>query len=149
MRPCSTARLAFAFILTALPLPALAADPLKELVPLLTVFAADAVSPGWDVAGIRCAGIFYAQDNWTQQHGGNGPTKALLDAAATGLELATQHRIGQGQSLSAATLSVDKDVQVVIALYLDRFARNEASGHPWNGDPDLRGDQTYCKAALR
>jgi hypothetical protein len=130
------------------PLPAMA-DPLQTLEPLLEVFSATHDSPGWDVAGIRCAGLLYAQDSWKQQHGGAGPTKRVLAKAATGLEQATQHRIGLGQDLTKATLSVEADFRRIYELYLARFTANEATGHPWSDDPLLRGDQSYCEAALR
>lgn len=129
------------------PLPAVA-DPLKTLEPLIEVFGAEHDTPGWDVAGIRCAGLLYAQDKWRQTHGGTGPKRKLLDQAAIGLEQAVQHRVGLGQDLTKATLSVDADFHRVFDLYLARFGKNDAGGHPWTGDPDLRGDLTYCKAAL-
>ena len=129
------------------PLPAMA-DPLQTLEPLLEVFSATHDSPGYDVVGVRCAGLFYAQDSWRQKHGGAGPTKALLAKAATGLELATQHRVGLGQDLTTATLSVEADFRRVYDLYLARFAKNAESVPPWSDDALLKGDQSYCKAAL-
>lgn len=137
-----------ALVLALAPSPTLA-DPLRELKPLLEVFAADGDSPGWDVAGIRCAGLFYAQESWRQEHGGSGPGKKLLASAATGLEQAVQHRVALGKSLTKATLSVEDDLHRVHALYLARFAKNDVNGHPWNEDALMKGDQSYCKAALR
>ena len=130
------------------PMPALA-DPLRTLEPLMEVFAADGDSPGWDVAGIRCAGLLYAQESWRQDHGGSGPGRKLLASAATGLEQAVQHRVGLGKSLTKATLSVEDDLHRVHALYLARFKANDANGHPWSGDSLVKGDLGYCKAALR
>jgi len=138
--------LALALILC--PLPA-AADPLQTLEPLLEVFSATHDSPGYDIVGVRCAGLLYAQDTWSKEHGGAGPTKQVLADAATGLELATQHRVGLGQDLTKATLSVEADLRRVYDLYLARFAANEKNGHPWSDDPLLRGDQGYCSIALR
>jgi hypothetical protein len=43
---------------------------------------------------------------------------------------------------------VEADVQRVLRLYAERFEINAKTGHPWNDDPDLRGDRSYCKAAL-
>jgi hypothetical protein len=129
------------------PLPA-AADPLQTLDPLLKVFAADGDTPGYDVVGVRCAGLIYAQDTWRKDHGGAGPTKHLLAEVATALEVATQHRVGLGQVLTTATLSIEADFRRVYDLYLARFATNAKSGHPWSDDPLLKGDQSYCNAAL-
>jgi hypothetical protein len=129
------------------PLPAMA-DPLQTLEPLLEVFSATHDSPGYDVVGIRCAGLIYAQDSWHQQHGGAGPTKHLLSEAATALDVSTQHRVGLGQDLTTATLSIEADFRRVYDLYLARFATNAKSGHPWSDDPLLKGDQSYCNAAL-
>ncbi len=145
----SLVRWTVALAMTTLPVTAFSADPLRELMPLLEVFAANGASPGWDVAAIRCAGLIYAQDTWKQQHGGTGPTRKRLTRAATGLEQATQHRVGLGQDLTNATLSVETDFRHVYDLYLLRFAENDAKGHPWGGDALLQGDQGYCKAALR
>jgi len=138
--------LGFALVVSS---PALAADPLRELVPLRDVFGTPGQSPGWDVAGIRCAGLIYAQESWRQDNGGSGPSKKLLDAAADGLELSVYHRTGLGQSLTTATISVEDDFHVVYALYMDRFTANDKRGHPWSGDSLLRGDQGYCKVALQ
>lgn len=140
-------RILYALSLALAPLPALA-EPLHKLDPLIEVFAAGGDSPGWDVAGIRCAGLIYAQESWRQEHGGTGPGKKLLDAAATGLEQAVQNRVGLGKSLTKATLSVEDDFHRVHKLYLERFKENDRTGHPWQGDPDLRGDRNYCRAAL-
>jgi hypothetical protein len=129
------------------PLPAMA-DPLQTLDPLLEVFSATHDTPGWDVAGIRCAGLFYAQESWRQEHGGSGPGKKTLAKAATGLEQAVQHRVNEGKSLTRATLSVEEDLHRVHALYLARFAANDVVGHPWTGDAVVKGDLGYCKAAL-
>jgi hypothetical protein len=129
------------------PLPVLA-DPLHELEPLLEVFDARKESPGWDVAGIRCAGLLYAQESWRQDHNGSGPGKNILAEAAIGLEQSVQHRVNKGQSLTKATLSVDEDLHRVFDLYTARFKKNDANGHPWNGDSLLRGDLGYCRAAL-
>lgn len=124
------------------------ADPLRDLEPLLEVFSATQESPGWDVAGIRCAGLIYAQDYWHGEHGDPGPSQRLLGKAATGLEQAVQHRVGLGQDLTKATLSVEEDLHRVFQLYLDRFTEAAKSGHPWSGDRLVQGDLTYCKAAL-
>jgi len=138
--------LALALILCPMPV---AADPPQTLEPLLEVFSATHDSPGYDVVGVRCAGLLYAQETWRQSHGGKGPGKKLLDAAATGLEQAVQHRVGKGKSLTRATISVEDDFHLVHALYLARFQANAKSGHPWNDDPDLHGDLGYCRIALR
>ena len=145
----SLKRLLLALVLAGLPVQAIAADPLRELVPLLQVFAADGDSPGYDVVGVRCAGLLYAKDSWRQNYGGEGPTKRLLSDAAIALEVATQHRVGLGQDLTKATLSVEADFRRVFDLYLSRFATNDATGHPWSDDPLVKGDQSYCTAALR
>lgn len=138
---------AIALALILAPLPAFA-DPLTELEPLIEVFGAEHDTPGWDVAGIRCAGMLYAQDYWREEHGGSGPSQRMLEAAATGLDQAVQHRVGLGQDLTKATLSVDADVKQVFRLYVARFEANAKTGHPWKDDPDLKGDGNYCKAAL-
>ncbi|MBL9052530.1 MAG: hypothetical protein JNN02_02265 [Tabrizicola sp.] len=137
--------IALALILA--PLPALA-DPLKTLEPLIKVFGAEHDTPGWDVAGIRCAGFFYAQDVWRDAHGGNGPTRRQLEKVPLALDQAVYHRVGLGQDLTTATISVEADLQRVVGLYAERFAANAKTGHPWNDDPDLQGDRNYCKAAL-
>jgi len=103
-------RLVVVLTLALAPLPAMA-DPLQSLEPLLTIFGTHGKSPGWDVASIRCA-----QESWRQDHDGSGPSKKLLDDAANGLELSVQHRIGLGQSLTDAALSVEDDFHRVYAL---------------------------------
>ena len=138
---------AIALALILAPLPVLA-DPLTELEPLIEVFGAEHDTPGWDVAGIRCAGMLYAQDYWREEHGGSGPNQRMLAAAATGLDQAVQHRVGLGQDLTKATLSVDADVKQVFRLYVARFEANAKTGHPWKDDPDLKGDGNYCMHAL-
>lgn len=140
-------RILLALSLALAPLPAVA-DPLHALEPLLEVFSATHDTPGWDVAGIRCAGLLYAQDHWQQEHGGLGPSRKLLSRAATGLEQAVQHRVGLGQDLTKATLSVEEDLHRVFRLYVERFTENAKSGHPWSGDRLVKGDLGYCKAAL-
>lgn len=138
---------AIALALILAPLPGLA-DPLKTLEPLIEVFGAEHETPGWDVAGIRCAGLIYAQDVWRDKHGGNGPSRRLMARVPVALDQAVYHRVGLGQDLTKATLSVEADLQRVLGLYTERFEANAKTGHPWTGDPDLRGDLNYCKAAL-
>lgn len=137
-------RILLALILALAPLP-VRADPLRSLQPLIEVFAADGDTPGWDVAGIRCAGLFYAQESWRRKHGGQGPKRRFLDGAAIGLERSVQYRVNLGQSLTKATLSVEDDLTRVIKLYTQRFNDNARAGHPWQGDPDLKGDKDYCE----
>jgi len=140
-------RMRLALLLALLPLPVLGQDDYRRLVPLLDIFNPANDTPGYDVVGIRCAGVWYAQEEWTQTHGGRGATRAQLSAGAHVLELAVQHRIGEGRSLTEATLTVEADVLAVIDLYLARFAQNATGGHPWRSDPLVGGDLTYCEIA--
>lgn len=131
--------------LTAAP-PALADPALDSLVPLIEVYGPGGASPGFDVAGIRCGGLYAAQEDWASRHRGiRGPSAAERQDIEDHLTRAEIHRREQGLSVTAAYETTLTDVQRVIGLYQDRFAANaQAGGHPWTNDPLLAGDAAYC-----
>jgi hypothetical protein len=134
-------------VLSLVPVAGAAQDPLQTLVPLMEVFTADGDTPGFDVVGIRCAGLYYAQQTWRQQNGGNGPTRAQLEVGEISLRRTVQHRINAGMDIVSADQSTEADLRRVMDLYLARFAQNAASGHPWRNDSTLGGDLDYCSFA--
>ena len=133
----------------ALTLPggAWAKDGLSSLVPLVEVYAVDAkVTPGFDVAGIRCAALYSAQALWAQDHGGRGPGRKAMQDVELHLTRAELFRREQGESVTAAHDSTLADVQAVMALYAQRFGQNAGAGrHPWLGDGLIRSDLSYCR----
>lgn len=126
--------------------PAFANEALQKLVPLMEVYRADGKSPEFDVAGIRCAGLFLAQSEWARQNGGAGqPSKARIRDIETNLARAEQHRLNRGQGLVAAQENTRSDVLRVHRLYTARFTKNAAGGaDPWGGDRLIRDDTRYC-----
>lgn len=127
--------------------PAGATDPaLLGLIPLVEVYAAGQPSPGFDVAGIRCAGLYAARHDWARRHPGvRAPSPAQLADIDSHLTAARLHREGQGMSMTAAHTSVQEDARRVVGLYQAHFAgRQEAAGHPWDGDALVHGDGAYC-----
>jgi hypothetical protein len=124
-----------------------AEDGLKSLVPLIELYAQDAKPKlGFDVAGIRCAGLYAAQADWAETHGLRGPTQKQRKDIELHLTRAEIYRKEAGQSVARAYESTRNDVLRVMDLYSDRFAKRAASGaHPWSGDSLLRGDLAYCK----
>jgi hypothetical protein len=123
-----------------------ARDGLKELVPLIELYAENANPKlGFDIAGIRCAGLYAAQADWAATHGLSGPTRKERKDIELHLTRAELYRQNAGQSVSRAYETTRRDVLQVMALYTDRFAERAAKGeHPWTGDPLLRGDLAYC-----
>lgn len=124
-----------------------AADPaLEKLVPLLEVYDARKASPGFDVAGIRCAGLFAAQSEWARKNPGAGrPSKARMQDVEDNLTRAEVHRRKNGQDIVQAQESTKADVLRVIGLYTARFRSNTSGGgHPWQADGLIRGDTGYC-----
>lgn len=119
---------------------------LTELVPLLEVYDARRDSPAYDVAGIRCGGLTVAQQDWAERNPGTrGPSRAALRASELNLTRAELARQQAGQPVSRAYASTRDDVLRVIGLYRARFEQNARDGsHPWNGDPLITGDTTYC-----
>lgn len=142
--PRSVSALAICAIAALSTSPAAAQDPLRHLLPLLEVYDARKPSPGYDVAGIRCAGLFVAQDDWAHRHGMRGPSRAELASVEELLTRAEQFRRNAGFDLVAAQESTRTDVMRVVGLYQERFSRNAKAGHPWSGDRLIKGDAQYC-----
>lgn len=120
---------------------------LQDLVPLVEVYgAANANTPEFDVAGIRCAGLFAAQETWAQTHGGAGmPSRTRIRDINLNLDRAQITRQGQGLDLSRAHGSVQEDIYRVTALYAARFrSRSSGDGLPWQGDGVITSDTAYC-----
>jgi hypothetical protein len=129
------------------PGPAAATDPaLLGLVPLVEVYVVGRPPPGFDVGGIRCAGLFAAQHDWSRRHPGiRPPGPARLADIDNHLTAARIHRQGQGMGIAAAQVSVQQDARRVLGLYQAHFAgRQEAAGHPWDGDRLVQTDTSYC-----
>lgn len=119
---------------------------LTRLTPLPEVYATARPTPEFDVAGIRCAALVLAQDDWARARGGErrASARAMRDAQhnLTASEITRRNR---GQSYAAAMTSTRDDARRVHALYIARFAQNaEGAGHPWRGDPVITADTTYC-----
>jgi hypothetical protein len=133
-----------AALIACVALPALADEPaLSRLIPLLEVYDADKPSPGFDVAGIRCAGLYAAQQDWSEKHGGSRPSRAQLADVEHNLTLAEQHRRNAGIPIPDARERTGKDVLRIVRLYTQRFA-STGGDPPWRGDPLVEGDMTYC-----
>jgi hypothetical protein len=126
---------------------AAARDGLSALVPLVEIYAAGAKDqPGFDVAGIRCAGLYTAQADWARKHGLRGPSRKALKDVETHLTRAEIYRQEQGMSVPDAYKTTLDDVQTVIGLYTRLFAKRSKIGqHPWEGDRLIHGDSAYCK----
>jgi hypothetical protein len=142
---------AVAFIALA-PVPATAQThpALLSLIPLIEVYGpSGAPAPGFDVAGLRCAGLFYAQQAWRRDHGGAGPSRAELAASEVHLTRTQVYREAAGLSPVEAVRTTEADALRVIDLYRERFAANAANGPAWRDDPLIRGDTAYCTALAR
>lgn len=124
-----------------------AEDGLRELIPLIELYSKDTNPPlGFDIAGIRCAGLYAAQADWASVHGLRGPTQKQRKDIELFLRLAEIHRKDTGQSIARAHESTRVDVLQVMQLYTDRFAERAASGaHPWSGDTLVGNDLFYCR----
>ena len=101
---------------------AVAQEGLDDLVPLLTLYGRNGSSPAFDVAGIRCAGLVAAQDNWARAHGTGAMPQAAMAQVPSNLDAAEQERLNAGQDIVAANTSVQADMYRVIDLYTARFA---------------------------
>lgn len=138
---------AFALILSLAIAPPLAAqEGLDTLVPLIEVYGPGGASPGFDVAGIRCAGLYGAQERWGRRDRSARPTAAQMQAFQSNLDSAQQARINAGTGPATARDSVEEDVFRVMDLYEQVFADNDRRGRLWNDGPLLRGDMAYCAA---
>ena len=136
----------------AAPLQAEPSHPaLRSLVPLVEVFAAGQPIPGYDVAGLRCAGLRLAQDDWTRRNPGvAGPTATEMAEVDLMLQASENHRLSEGGELGRVHVSLERDARRVWRLYLRRFDANlRKAGHPWQGDPLVTGDTGFCKALAR
>ena len=123
-----------------------AQDGLTSLEPLVELYGANAKTKlGFDVAGIRCAGFYTAQLEWARKHGLRKPSAKELKDVELHLTRAEIYRKEQGQSVTNAYKSTLDDVQRVIKLYTDHFAKRASAGqHPWDGDALIHGDSAYC-----
>jgi hypothetical protein len=123
-----------------------AQDGLTSLEPLVELYGANAKTKlGFDVAGIRCAGFYTAQLEWARKHGLRKPSAKEIKDVELHLTRAEIYRKEEGQSVTNAYKSTLDDVQRVIKLYTDHFAKRTAAGqHPWEGDALIHGDSAYC-----
>jgi hypothetical protein len=121
---------------------------LRKLVPLLEVFAAGKPVPGYDVAGLRCAGLLLAQYDWAERHPGvSSPSRDEMRQADLMLEASEQQRLNDGLDLVQAHVTVEREARRVWQLYQRQFARNDRQGrHPWQDDPLILGDSRFCAA---
>lgn len=121
---------------------------LRKLVPLLEVFAAGKPVPGYDVAGLRCAGLLLAQYDWAQRHSEvPAPSQAQMRQADLMLEASEQQRLNDGLDLVQAHVTIEREAKRVWQLYQRHFARNDRQGrHPWQDDPLILGDSRFCAA---
>ncbi len=138
------ARLFIGLMACLAPAAALAQDPFREPLPLVEIFGAGS-DTGFDLAGIRCAALVVAQEEWVKAHGtGQRPTRAQMQSVELNLTLAEQHRLNAGVDIVAAQETTRADVLAAMAMYTSRFAANAGSGHPWRGDRMVGGDAAYC-----
>lgn len=126
--------------------PAPAHEALDSLVPLVQVYNTANNPPEFDVAGIRCAGLFIAQNDWADHHGGVGrPSRAQLKDVENNLTSAEQQRRNEGQDMVTAQESIRTDVLRVYELYKARFtAAAEGGSPPWANDRLIADDTMYC-----
>ena len=141
--------LAFGLVLVcAAPLRAEPGHPaLRSLIPLTEVYARGADIPGFDVAGVRCAGLMLAQFDWAARNPGvSGPTEAEMARVDLLFEASEQQRLNEGMELGRAHVSIEREARRVWRLYERRFAENATAGHPWAEDVLIAGDQRVCDA---
>jgi len=123
-------------------------EALHRLIPLIDVYDARTTSPEFDVAGIRCAAMTLAQDDWAQRNrraGVSRPNARAMRDAQHNLTAAEITRRNRGIEYSTAYVTTAEDARRVHGLYTARFASNAGDGsHPWLGDPLLVGDAMYC-----
>lgn len=124
---------------------------LRRLFPLLEVFAAGKAAPGYDVAGLRCAGLLLAQNDWAARHPGVTPPEDRdMQQADLMLEASEQERLNNGMDLAKAHVSIEREARRVWRLYERHFASNARQGrHPWQDDPLIIGDSRFCAALYR
>ncbi len=141
-----TRALVLGLMIVAAPAPAPAHEALESLVPLMQVYNPANNPPEFDVAGIRCAGLFIAQNDWADHHGGAGrPTRAQLQDVEDNLTRAEQQRRNEGRDIVAAQESIRTDVLRVYGLYKARFAEAPADATPpWRDDRLVHDDTVYC-----
>ncbi len=129
--------------------PGMAQPGLDSLIPLVEIYATvNDPTPGFDVAGIRCAALFTAQKDWADRHREvRGPTRDQIADVELNLTRAEIFRQEQGLGLTGAYQSTLEDVQRLIALYQARFAQvSTTADHPWRNDGLIRSDTSYCEA---
>ena len=149
---CEPPRRAAALGLVAavsLALPASATEPhpaLSRLIPLVEVYSATGLTPAFDIAGIRCAGLFAAQEEWALSQGRQGmPSRARLNDVSLNLDRAQITRDQAGMTLAGAHSTTQADFNAVVRLYMARFTQRQSdSATPWNGDGLITSDTAYC-----
>lgn len=136
-------------VLSLSPLPAVAQEGLDTLVPLVELYGPNGSSPAFDVAGIRCAGLYGAQERWGRQDRAARPTQAQMEAFQSNLDAAQQERVNGGMGFATARESVAEDLYRVIDLYVAVFAENDRRGLRWDAGALMDGDRFYCDALNR
>ncbi len=142
-------RYALGLLLALTPLPVLAEEGLDSLVSLIDIYGPNGTEQDFDVAGIRCAALTAAQDNWNRAHGARGMPADAMEQVQVNLTLAEQERLNQGMDRVRAMTSVQEDMFRVIDLYTARFEAIGRERAPWEIEQLLQGDMAYCEALNR
>jgi hypothetical protein len=142
-------RYALGLLLALTPLPVLAEEGLDSLVSLIDIYGPNGTEHDFDVAGIRCAALTAAQDNWNRAHGARGMPADAMEQVQVNLTLAEQERLNEGVDRVRAMTSVQNDMFRVIDLYTARFEAIGRERAPWEIEQMLQGDMAYCEALNR
>jgi hypothetical protein len=136
-------------VLSVLALPVAAQEGLDTLVPLMELYGPGGSSPAYDVAGIRCAGLFGAQDNFGRENGTPRPARREMAHFEDNLEAAFQTRLNAGVEIVRAQTSVEADLFRVMDQYVAVFEANRRAGRDWDHRSLIRGDTAYCEILNR
>lgn len=142
-------RIFLSLALALAPLPMAAQEGLQTLVPLIELYGPGGSSPAFDVAGIRCAALYGAQEQHGRQNREARPTRAQMEHFQTNLDQAQQVRVNAGMGYATARESVEEDLFRLMDLYGAVFAENERRGRRWNDGALLHGDMAYCQMLNR
>lgn len=124
--------------------PLAAQEGLDTLVPLMELYGPGGSAPAFDVAGIRCAALYGAQNRHGREYRAARPTARQMEAYQSNLDAARQVRVEGGLGHASAREAVERDLFRVMDLYVAVMEDNARRGRPWNDGALLRGDIAYC-----
>jgi hypothetical protein len=142
-------RVCLILVLAHAPLPLAAQEGLESLIPLTELYGPGGSSPAFDVAGIRCAALYGAQERHGRQNLEARPTRAQMEHFQSNLDQAQQVRVNAGLGYATARESVEEDLFRVMDLYLAVVAENERRGRRWDDGALLHADKAYCQILNR